>query len=144
MSELFINLIYIVATVLFIFGLKMLSSPATARNGNLISALGMLLAIIAVLLTDPSLCSEGALAEATDEIISIPAGQDLLGRVIDTLGDAIDGYQDIARQELYLIESKAPGIMPRESVKEPLLTGIKGIDSMIPVGKKGILRGKIG
>ncbi len=91
--------------------------------------------IIAVLLTDPSLCSEGALAEATDEIISIPAGQDLLGRVIDTLGDAIDGYQDIARQELYLIESKAPGIMPRESVKEPLLTGIKGIDSMIPVGK---------
>jgi proton translocating ATP synthase F1 alpha subunit len=91
--------------------------------------------IVAVLLTEPELCIEGCLVEPTTEIISISAGIQLLGRITDTLGTAIDGGEVIHRDELHVIETKAPGIIPRETVKEPLLTGIKGIDSMIPVGR---------
>jgi proton translocating ATP synthase F1 alpha subunit len=78
---------------------------------------------------------EGVFVEATEEIISIPCGPKLLGRVVNTLGQAIDGFTTIPQENVSLIDTKAPGIIPREGVKEPLITGIKAIDSMIPIGK---------
>ena len=71
----------------------------------------------------------------TGDIASIPVGDAMLGRVVDALGNAIDGGAPIPRDETRLIEFKAPGVLDRQPVKEPLQTGIKAIDSMIPIGR---------
>jgi len=73
----------------------------------------------------------------TYSLVSVPTGANMVGRVVDSLGVAIDEFDAINYDEndLSLIEVKAPGILPRQSVSEPLLTGIKSIDSMIPIGK---------
>lgn len=71
----------------------------------------------------------------TGKVVSVPVGDGLLGRVVNALGEPIDGNGEIVATDTYPIESPAPGIMTRESVNEPLETGIKAIDSMIPIGK---------
>lgn len=78
---------------------------------------------------------EGDTVKRTGEIASVPVGEALLGRVVDALGNAIDGKGPINTKTRGLIEKKAPGIVPRQSVKEPLQTGIKAIDAMIPIGR---------
>ena len=78
---------------------------------------------------------EGDLVKRTGSIVDVPTGKGLLGRVVDALGNPIDGkgaLKDIKRTR---VEAKAPGIMPRESVSEPMQTGLKAIDSLIPVGR---------
>lgn len=78
---------------------------------------------------------EGDTVKRTGKIVSVPVGEMLLGRVVNSLGHAIDGKGPINSSEFRPVESDAPGIISRKSVHQPLQTGIKAIDSMIPVGK---------
>ena len=78
---------------------------------------------------------EGSTVKATGRIAQIPVGADFLGRVVNPLGEAIDGKGDIKSSESRLVESMAPGIISRKSVCEPLQTGITSIDAMIPIGR---------
>ena len=88
----------------------------------------------AILLTDGKV-SAGDSAYSTGKIISVPVGENLLGRVVDSLGMALDGEEDPICSEYRNIEFPAPAILDRENVTRPLYTGIKAIDSMIPIGK---------
>jgi len=78
---------------------------------------------------------EGDTVKRTKSIVDVPVGKGLLGRVVDPLGNPIDGKGPIEGAERRLVDVKAPGILPRKSVHEPVQTGIKAIDSMIPVGR---------
>ena len=79
--------------------------------------------------------SEGDVVKRTGKIVEVPVGKELLGRVVDPLGFPIDGKGPIKATEKRRIETKAPGIIYRQPVHEPLQTGIKAIDSMIPIGR---------
>jgi F-type H+-transporting ATPase subunit alpha len=89
----------------------------------------------AVLMGEGLGIQEGSTVKATGKIASVPVGDAMLGRVINSLGRPIDGKGDIAASETRLIESMAPGIIQRKSVHEPMQTGITAIDAMIPVGR---------
>lgn len=78
---------------------------------------------------------EGDTVSRTGNIVDVPVGKGLLGRVVDALGNPIDGKGPIVATERRLIEVKAPGIIPRKSVHEPMQTGVKAIDSLIPIGR---------
>jgi F-type H+-transporting ATPase subunit alpha len=78
---------------------------------------------------------EGDVVKRTGSIVDVPVGKGLLGRVVDALGNPIDGKGPLKNVKRTRVESKAPGIMPRESVSEPMQTGLKAIDSLIPVGR---------
>ena len=78
---------------------------------------------------------EGDTVKRTKKIVSVPVGEALLGRVVDGLGNAIDGRGPINTPHTRVVEVKAPGIVLRQSVHEPLQTGIRAIDSMIPIGR---------
>lgn len=88
-----------------------------------------------VSLGNPEHLSAGSTVRRTGRILSLPVGDDILGRVVDSLGRPIDGKPNFTTEKYMLHERKAPGIMPRESVSEPLYTGIKAIDAMIPIGR---------
>ncbi|NCC70105.1 F0F1 ATP synthase subunit alpha [bacterium] len=88
-----------------------------------------------IVLGDYTQIKEGQSVTRTGEILSIPVSDNFLGRIIDPLGEPIDGKGKIESSKNYLIEKKAPGVMEREPVSEPLQTGIKAIDTMIPIGK---------
>ncbi len=88
-----------------------------------------------VVLGDVSQLKEGDPVETTGKLLSIPVGKALLGRVVDALGNPIDGKGPIAATESYPVERIAPGIIERKSVSQPLFTGIMAIDSMIPIGR---------
>ena len=78
---------------------------------------------------------EGTTVKRTGKVLSVPVGEALLGRVVDALGNPIDGKGPITATETRPVESEAPGIIERQSVSVPLQTGIKAIDSMIPIGR---------
>ena len=78
---------------------------------------------------------EGSTVKRTEKIVEVQVGDALLGRVVNALGEPIDGAGEIASTEYRHVETKAPGIIPRKSVHEPMQTGIKAIDSMIPIGR---------
>ena len=78
---------------------------------------------------------EGDTVKRTGEIAQVPVGEALLGRVVNPLGEPVDGLGEIKTPHTRKLEVKAPGILPRKSVHEPMQTGIKAIDSMIPVGR---------
>jgi F-type H+-transporting ATPase subunit alpha len=78
---------------------------------------------------------EGSTVKATGKIAAVPVGDAMLGRVVNALGQPIDGKGDVATTETRLIESMAPGIIQRKSVHEPMQTGITAIDAMIPIGR---------
>ncbi len=78
---------------------------------------------------------EGDTVKRTKAIVDVPAGKGLLGRVVDPLGNPIDGKGPIEAEERRVVDVKAPGILPRKSVHEPVQTGIKAIDAMIPIGR---------
>ena len=78
---------------------------------------------------------EGDTVKRTDKIVSVPVGKELLGRVVDALGEPIDGKGPIKAKEFSYSEVKAPGIIPRKSVHEPMQTGLKIVDSLIPIGR---------
>ncbi|MDY4879530.1 MAG: F0F1 ATP synthase subunit alpha, partial [Gemmiger sp.] len=88
-----------------------------------------------VLLGSDADIKEGGIVKRTGKVVSVPVGEALIGRVVNALGQPIDGKGPIDAAEYRPIESPAPGIIDRQPVKEPLQTGIKAIDSMIPIGR---------
>jgi F-type H+-transporting ATPase subunit alpha len=84
---------------------------------------------------DISSLKEGMEAKTTGRLLSIPVGKGLLGRVVDALGNPLDGKGPIVSSERYPVEKIAPGIIPRKSVDQPMQTGIMAIDAMIPIGR---------
>jgi len=89
----------------------------------------------AALLGDATLIKEGDEVRRTGRIVDVPVGEALLGRVVNALGQPLDGLGDVESSHRRQVEVKAPGIMPRQSVCEPLQTGLKAIDSMVPIGR---------
>jgi F-type H+/Na+-transporting ATPase subunit alpha len=87
------------------------------------------------ILGDDNNIKEGSTAKRTETIVSVPVGDALLGRAVNAIGQPIDGKGDINSTERSQVEVKAPGILARKSVHEPMQTGIKAIDSMIPIGR---------
>lgn len=81
------------------------------------------------------LIREGDLVKRTGSIVSVPCGEGLLGRVVDALGRPIDGKGPLENVTEKRVSVKAPGIIPRQSVREPMQTGVKAIDSMVPIGR---------
>ena len=88
-----------------------------------------------VLLGDDEGIKEGSTIKRTGKVVSVPVGEGMIGRVVNALGQPIDGKGPIEAAEYRAIESPAPGILDRQPVKQPLQTGIKAIDSMIPIGR---------
>ncbi|PRR80438.1 ATP synthase subunit alpha [Clostridium liquoris] len=88
-----------------------------------------------VLLGSEEGLKEGDIVKRTGKVVEVPVGEELIGRVVNSLGEAIDGKGAIHTKEKRAIEVQAPGVIYRQSVNEPLQTGIKSIDSMIPIGK---------
>ena len=88
-----------------------------------------------VIFGDDRTIKEGDIVKRTGDIVDVPVGKELLGRVVDALGNPIDGKGDLGAKQRALVEVKAPGIIPRKSVHEPMQTGLKAIDSLIPVGR---------
>ena len=91
--------------------------------------------VSAVLLGTDVGISEGSVVTRTGNVVSVPVGESLIGRVVDALGQPIDGKGPVSYSEIRPIERKAPGIIERKSVSVPLQTGIKAIDAMIPIGR---------
>lgn len=78
---------------------------------------------------------EGSEVKRTGQLLSVPVGDALIGRVVNSLGEPVDGKGPIEASEIRFCEEKAPGIMPRKSVHEPLQTGLKAVDALVPIGR---------
>ena len=106
------------------------------ENGSFGMALNLEESCVSVVMlgTDVGI-REGGLVKRTGRVVSVPVGEALIGRVVDALGQPIDGTGPLDSKELRPIERNAPGIIERKSVSVPLQTGIKAIDSMIPIGR---------
>ena len=89
----------------------------------------------AIILGDFKKIKEGDSVKRTGRIMSIPVGEAMIGRVVNSLGEAVDGRGKIKTETLYPLERVAPGVIPREPVNRPLQTGIKAIDALIPIGR---------
>jgi F-type H+-transporting ATPase subunit alpha len=112
--------------------------PITDDEGNLVRAIALNLEednVGAVVLGPDIKIEEGTMVRRTEKIISVPVGPAIVGRVINAVGDPIDGKGPIVATETRHIETRAPGIVERQPVKEPLQTGLKAVDSMIPIGR---------
>lgn len=125
-------------------GIARVYGLSNAMAGELVEfpggVLGMVLNLEAdnvgvALLGDATAIKEGDEVKRTGRIVDVPVGEALLGRVVNALGQAIDGKGPIESPHRRRVELKAPGIMPRKSVHEPLSTGLKAIDSMVPIGR---------
>ena len=110
----------------------------SSDTGNQVVALALNLEednIGAVILGDYLQLKEGDNVRRTSRVLEVPVGPALVGRVVDALGNPIDGLGSIGTTMTRKVESPAPGIIVRQPVKEPLQTGLKAIDSMIPIGR---------
>ena len=125
-------------------GIARIHGLADVMNGELIefdeSVMGMALnlerdSVGAVILGDYKLLAEGGTAKCTGRILEVPVGEALLGRVVDALGNPIDGKGKIETKETSPVEKVAPGVISRKSVDQPVQLGIKAIDSMVPLGR---------
>ena len=121
-----------------IYGLR------NAQAGELLEFPGNLMGMVlnleednvgAAIFGDDRNIKEGDTVKRTSKIVQVPVGPGLLGRVVDALGNPIDGKGPIEAVEYRPVEIKAPGIVERKSVHEPMQTGLKAIDSMIPIGR---------
>src|SRR5215213_4251059 len=110
----------------------------SSETGNTVTGLALNLEednIGAVILGDYLQLKEGDQVRRTGRVLEVPVGPELVGRVVDSLGTPIDGKGPINAKHARKVESEAPGIIVRQPVKEPLQTGIKSIDAMIPIGR---------
>src|SRR5258706_6162812 len=89
----------------------------------------------AIILGDYTLVKEGQEVKTTGKLLQVPVGKGLLGRVVNTLGQPLDGKGPIASDVAYPVEKIAPGIMRRQPIRQPVQTGIMAIDAMIPIGR---------
>jgi len=88
-----------------------------------------------VLFGSDRLVKEGETVKRTGQIVDVPVGMELLGRVVDALGNPIDGKGPIKTTQRSRAQLKAPGILPRHSVNQPVQTGLKSVDAMVPIGR---------
>merc|ERR1712165_631567 len=88
-----------------------------------------------VVFGNDKLIKEGDVVKRTGAIVDVPVGEELLGRVVDALGNPIDAQGPLNEKQRFRVGVKAPGIIPRQSVKEPMQTGIKAVDSLVPIGR---------
>ena len=95
----------------------------------------------AVILGDFESIAQGQQVKRTGEVLSVPVGDGFLGRVVDPMGIPLDGLGDIVSEAQRILELQAPGVMARQPVREPLQTGIKAIDAVVPVGLGALLSG---
>ena len=125
-------------------GIAIVSGLDDAINGELLlfpnDVYGMVMnlnedSVGAVLLGDDNSIKEGDIVKRTKAVVEVPVGDELLGRVVNALGQPIDGFGEIKTTKMRPIERIAPGVMTRKSVSVPLETGIKAIDAMIPIGR---------
>lgn len=121
-----------------IYGLDKAMAGELVDFGN--NTFGMVLnlesdAVGVAILGDESKIKEGSTVKRTGRIVQVPVGEALLGRVVNALGFPVDGLGEIKSDKTRMVEVKAPGIVARQSVNEPLQTGIKAIDGMIPIGR---------
>src|SRR6185295_11898181 len=89
----------------------------------------------AIILGDYTKVQEGGQVKSTGKLLQVPVGKGLLGRVVNTLGEPIDGKGPIKSEVAYPVEKVAPGIIRRQSVSQPVQTGIMAVDAMIPIGR---------
>src|SRR6266508_2371687 len=89
----------------------------------------------AIMMADNTLVEQGTEAKTTGRLLSVPVGKALLGRVVNTLGQPLDGKGPIKSDTFYPLEKIAPGVIKRRSVNQPVQTGIMPIDTMIPIGR---------
>ncbi len=113
-------------------------NPIVDQNGATIRALALNLEednVGAVILGPDEQIREGTTVKRTGRIIEIPVGEALLGRVVNGVGDPLDGKGPIITDKTGMIETRAPGVVDRQPVKEPLQTGLKAIDALVPIGR---------
>ncbi len=113
-------------------------NPITDHNGAVIKAIALNLEednVGAVILGPDEKISEGTTVKLTGRIIEVPVGDALLGRVVSAVGDPLDGKGPIITDETAYIETRAPGVVDRQPVKEPLQTGLKAVDALVPIGR---------
>ena len=113
-------------------------NPITDQNGATIRALALNLEednVGAVILGPDEQIREGTTVKRTGRIIEVPVGEALLGRVVNGVGDPLDGKGPIITDKTGMIENRAPGVVDRQPVKEPLQTGLKAIDALVPIGR---------
>ncbi|MGK0399938.1 MAG: F-type H+-transporting ATPase subunit alpha, partial [Candidatus Azotimanducaceae bacterium] len=125
-------------------GIVRIHGLADVQNGEMIEFPGNLFgfalnlerdSVGAVVLGDYKVLKEGQTARCTGRILEVPTGPELLGRVVDALGNPIDGKGPINTKQTAPVEKVAPGVIARQHVDQPVQTGLKCIDSMIPVGR---------
>ncbi len=113
-------------------------NPITDSDNNIIRAIALNLEednVGSVILGPDIEIREGTSVRRTGQIISVPVGPAMIGRVVNAAGDPLDGKGPIVATERRPVETKAPGVVDRQPVKEPLQTGLKAVDSMIPIGR---------
>ncbi len=113
-------------------------NPITDHTGAVIKAIALNLEednVGAVILGPDQAISEGTTVTRTGKIIEVPVGEALLGRVVSAVGDPLDGKGPIITTESAYIETRAPGVVDRQPVKEPLQTGLKAVDALVPIGR---------
>lgn len=128
----------IIDGVVIIEGLSNVKAGEMLQFSNDIQGMALNLnseTVSAVLFGDETKIKPGEYVEGTGNIISVPVGMSLLGRVVNALGQPIDNKGDFPGSELKQVEVKAPGIITRQSVNEPMITGVKAIDCLVPVGR---------
>ncbi len=128
----------IIDGVVVIEGLSKIKAGEMLQFSNNIQGMALNLStetVSAVLFGDETKIKPGEYVEGTGNIISVPVGLGLLGRVVNALGQAIDNKGDLINVEYKQVEVKAPGIIARHSVNEPMITGLKAIDSLVPIGR---------
>ncbi|XP_070542372.1 ATP synthase subunit alpha, mitochondrial-like [Ptychodera flava] len=121
-----------------VYGLKNVQAEEMVEFSSGLKGMAMNLepdSVGIVVFGNDKLIKEGDIVKRTGAIVDVPVGEELLGRVVDALGNTIDGKGPIKSAERRRVGLKAPGIIPRISVKEPMLTGIKAVDSLVPIGR---------
>lgn len=124
--------------VVTIYGLQNIKAGELLNFENNIQGMALNLnynSVSAVLFGNEREILPGQIVKGTGNIVSVPVGEDLLGRVVNALGQPIDNKENFKNIELKQVEIKAPGIITRKSVHEPMITGIKAIDSLVPIGR---------
>lgn len=119
-------------------GLRQVASMEMLDFGNGVSGVALNLedrAVGAIILGDYTGIRQGDIVKATGKILSVPVSESLIGRVVSALGDPKDGKGAITAEKFYPVEKIAPGVITRQSVKQPVQTGIKAIDALIPIGR---------
>ncbi len=121
-----------------VYGLNQVKASELVDFGNGVKGMAMNLEydnVGCVLMGADELVNEGTTVKRTGEVISIPVGEDIIGRVVDPLGRPLDGKGEIKADKEMPMDIVAPGIVERQPVKQPLQTGLKAIDALVPIGK---------